>query len=208
MKHFVLTRFNWDGYEGDFFRKDNPLLLHSNLSPEEWLEHRYKLFRETRESVLSQDSDFEWIISFDKNTSKDYIDLCINGSDKITPIFCDIREFKYHDWCITSRMDNDDFYLDGALGAIQKAAQKKKMVVDIEYYQYFNGTYFTSERRAANSPFLSLVAPPNFESNCYSRPHTIMNTIYPAMKVKQPYAVMVVHGKNVANKIVGKQVKL
>ena len=135
-EHYILTRFNYGLYS------DNP---YNVLNPDKWMEHRLKLFEKCRESVLSQDVDFTWLIAMDSNTPLKYMDqIFIDG--RMNPVFCDIRKvFEVAKpntaWVITTRMDNDDTYNPGALEAIQDAAlehlhnspRRDGFVIDIDY---------------------------------------------------------------------------
>ena len=203
-----MTRFN----NGIYDRED----------AKDWMQDRIKLFKLTRESVLSQKGDFKWIISFDERTPKNVIDKCITD-DRMIVTFKDVRECFSEievdtDWVITTRLDNDDIYLDGAVEAIQENFNNYVHVIDIDYFQYETKTNkkFTSNRKAANSPFLSLVEPSNYVRTCYCRPHHLLLSGYPsesgekisipAKKINNPFALMVIHSDNMANKIVGEEV--
>ena len=210
-KHVILTRYNWDNATQDFYE------THPN--PKEWMKERYELFKATRESVLSQGVDFDWIIAFDKNTPPSYIKK-VCSAPNMFPVFNDVRElvFDYPEpFIITTRLDNDDIYLSGALQSIQDAFKPLTMVIDIDYYQFDleSGKMYTSERPGANSPFLSLVEQSKYVKTCYCRPHSKLPSGYPAkdglrevhsVKINKPLALMVIHGNNVANKIIGREI--
>ncbi len=209
-KHVVITRYNWDNATKDFYG--------THPDPEKWMEERYELFKATRDSVLSQKAEFDWYIAFDKKTPKSYVKKVCSSSNMI-PVFKDVRNLKFNykePWIITTRMDNDDLYNPGALKAIQDAFTPMLQVIDIDYEQFDGDKYYTSERRGANSPFLSLVEPSDRVKTCYCRPHSKLASGYPtkegpkkpirASKINRPLALMVIHGNNVANQIVGREI--
>lgn len=210
--HYILTRFN----NGIYDREDSA----------QWMRDRMKLFADTKKSILSQKGDFKWVISFDEKTPEAVIeevctdDRMISTTKDIRNCFEDIKVNT--EFVITSRMDNDDQYLKGAILAIQKEFQPQVYVIDIDYYQYdtVNGQKYTSGnklkkeklRELPNSPFLSLVEPSDEIHTCYCRPHNKLIDGYPnnkairtipAKKIRKPFALMVIHDENMMNKITG-----
>lgn len=208
-KHVILTRYNNGIYDG----KDAVL----------WMKERYQLFRSTRDSVLSQDADFEWVLSFDERTPDSYVTKCLTDP-RMKATTRDVRDYFEgqeidEPWVITTRIDNDDLYRPGALKAIQSKFQEQIMVIDIDYYQWDlrdNKTY-TSERYTCTSPFISLVEPSTRVKTVYCRPHNKLHDGYlitdtekraiPGVKIRERLAYMVIHGNNAANKIVGKEIQ-
>lgn len=204
--HFILTRYN----NGIYDRED----------AEQWMQSRYELFKRTSASVAVQKADFTWVIAFDERTPKAEIKKICNKS-YILPFIGDIRnidlkEYTSEKWVITSRFDNDDEYLPDAIATIQQRFTQELQVIDIDYYQYYNGHLYTSERRGPNSPFLSLVEPIETAKTCYCRPHSVLLDGYPspdghisikASKIREPLALMVLHSENMANKLVGKLIR-
>jgi hypothetical protein len=191
------------------------------------MRERYQLFRATRESVLSQDGDFQWVLSFDERTPESHMSKILSDERMIGTTLTVWDYFKEYEpdteWIITQRMDNDDILLPGAVTAIQKEFKPALMVIDIEYYQYdlISGNRYTSgnvnkgerHRLGCTSPFLSLVEPTDYIKTCYSRPHNKLMGGYPfedgtlgpigGMKIRTPFALMVVHSENLGNKITG-----
>ena len=201
--HYILTRFNVGLYT------ENP---YNVANPNEWMEHRLKLFKDCKESVLAQEVDFKWVIAVDENTPQEYLD----------EIFTDDRMIMYHgnvkevfntikpstDWVITTRFDNDDTYNEGALKAIQvvfleKNFDKPKYVIDIDYHKLFKGNNYPSNRRRANSPFLSLVeyVPERKLVTAYDKKHSNMPDFYKSIKIYDELANMVIHDRNQCNKL-------
>lgn len=214
-KHVIMTRFN----NGIYDKTEEQL---KGLTPVEWMKQRYSLFKATRESVLTQKGNFEWVISFDPNTPDGYVQKCITD-DRMTATCDDVRDYFtgmdiVEPWVITSRIDNDDLYRPGFVKAVQDAFEEKLMAIDIDYYQYDirDLQKYTSERYTATSPFMSLVEPSDNVKTVYCRPHNKIvdgypfkdgNRKIPAVKIHGQYAYMVIHNDNMANKIVGKPVK-
>ena len=192
-KHIILTRYN--------------LGLYDRPGAEEWMEHRYPYFERTRDSILSQEGDFEWWISLDVRTPRKWVND-ISTDDRIHLTSLHPKEFRSEGWTITTRMDNDDIYLPGAIKAIQSAFVEKEMVLDIRYYQMHEGNLYTSNRNMPNSPFLSLIEN-GANKTCYARPHSKMLEDFRGKFVSdEPLALMVVHDMNMGNRITGDKVSL
>jgi len=196
LKHVILTRFN--------------LGLYDKPGADEWMARRMPLFERTRESVLSQNEDFEWILSMDKNTPNRYLQSIIRDS-RMTITHEHPNTYKPDGWTITTRLDNDDIYLPGAVKAIQNKAKEMEMVIDLRYHQLYKGEAWSSgtvkdgwERPHPNSPFLSLVSK---DKNCYARPHTKMvGEFISRFATNKILAYMVIHDNNLGNKIVGRKI--
>jgi hypothetical protein len=212
--HFILTRFN----QGVYDRKDSA----------KWMTDRLKLFEKTKKSVLSQSGKFQWVIAFDDRTPEEVIEK-VCSDPRMISTHRDVRDYFEGvkidtDFVITSRLDNDDIYLPGAVLAIQKAFQPQVYVIDMEYLQhdiikdekYTSGNKLKKEKTRIqnNGPFLSLCEPSDYVRTCYCRPHNLLLDGYPSAdgKVKIPstkieiYALMVIHSKNMMNKITGYKV--
>jgi len=210
-KHFILTRYNTQQ------QPDGGFLCDDLNKARKWMDDRMKLFEKTRESVLSQEGEFEWIISLDKRTPNRYIQEIVNDK-RIQIVHCDIRdtfdEIKVEEpWVITTRLDNDDLYLPGAIKAIQSCFTTQEIIIDLRYYQKKGKTLYSSgpngtERHAPNSPFLSLIERTNKKiRTAFARPHTVMIDEYKGTwPSREVFAYQVIHGKNAANKIVGTKI--
>lgn len=217
-KHVILTRYNNGIYDG----KDAVL----------WMKERYQLFRSTRDSVLSQDADFEWVLSFDERTPDSYVTKCLTDP-RMKATTRDVRDYFEgqeidEPWVITTRIDNDDLYRPGALKAIQRAFEQRIMTIDIDYYQwdlngnktYTSGNVSKGETYRPDdfgSPFISLIEPSDRIKTVYCRPHSKLIHGYlisddekieiPHVKIHEQLAFQVIHGKNLANKITGKEIQ-
>lgn len=186
MQHVILTRFN----NGIYDRPD----------AYEWMKHRLELFKATKESVLSQDAAFDWVVSFDERTPIELMDeVCTFPT--MHPVTDLVQSFQPDGWLLSTRLDNDDILLPNAIEEIQTAAKMfkgREMVIDIDYRKRdFKGVY-PSNRPRANSPFLSLMSE---RKNCYCRPHTFMPDDFPSYKIDKVLAEMVIHDKNAANTV-------
>jgi len=191
LRHVILTRFN--------------LGLYDKPGANEWMEHRFPLFDKTRQSILEQDGEFEWWLSMDGRTPEKWINRIFTDSRmRITSDHP--KDFRCDGWTITTRMDNDDLYLPGAVKAIQESASKQEMVLDLRYFGMSGGKLYHSERVQPNSPFLSLVEN-GVKRTCYARPHSNMLEEYKSIFVsRDEYALMVIHDRNLGNRVVGREV--
>jgi hypothetical protein len=186
------------------------------------MKDRYELFKATRESVLSQDGDFEWVIALDGRTPSTFVEKLLTD-DRMHVYFGDIRDYfdeypvKDAEWVITSRIDNDDLYKPGFVKTIQDNFSPQIMAIDIDYYQLDirDGQKYTSARDTCTSPFISLVEPSNRVKSVYCRPHNKLQGGYPfeegnrnitGVKLRDVLAYMVIHDDNMANKLVGKPI--
>jgi hypothetical protein len=132
-------------------------------------------------------------------------------------------------WVITSRIDCDDYYNKDAIYTIQLKFEPKIKVIDLYYEQivhstgerFTNGNAMRGERyrMSNNGPFLSLIEPSERVMTCFCRPHSVLGLGYPFPDgnkeiptckimdffngVPYPWAYMVIHDHNVANKITG-----
>jgi hypothetical protein len=214
-KHFILTRYNTQQ------QPDGGFLYDDVSKANKWMEARMKLFEKTRKSVLDQEGEFEWIISLDSRTPNRFIQEIITDS-RMKVVNCDIRDTfdrieLEEPWVITSRLDNDDLYLPGAVLAIQSCFTNAEIIVDLRYYQKKGSKLFSSGterdgwvRPNPNSPFLSLIEKTNKEKirTAFARPHNLMTNEYKGVwPTNDVLAYQVIHGANAANKIVGKEVK-
>ena len=190
-EHVILTRYNLGLYERD--------------DAEEWMEHRMGYFVETRKSVLSQEVAFKWLVCVDPKTPEECLDRIFTDS-RMVPHFAHPNTYRSVGWTITTRFDNDDIYLSGALRAIQDAFIPEEIAVDIKYLQLYKDELYTSERTQPNSPFISLIEN-GARRTCYARPHTKMSEDFKAKFASdEVYAYMVIHENNLGNKLVGRKV--
>jgi len=188
-----------------------------------WMDERMELFKACRDSVLSQEGGFQWIISLDERTPNRYLQE-IFTDERMQIVHCDVRDtFKEVEistpWVITSRLDCDDQYKPGAVKAIQSKFEPKLKVIDIGFSQleWETGKEYPGEDRWSGSMFISLVEPQFRVITAFCRPHGQVATEYPMRgdyktkweqltnigkdKVDEPLAMMVCHGNNITNAI-------
>ena len=189
-RHVILTRYN--------------LGLYDREDADRWMKHRYAMFEKTRASVLDQEGDFEWILSVDERTPDRWVNELLSDS-RMTASVEHPNKFRSEGWTITTRLDNDDIYMPGAVKAIQSRFATKELVIDLRYWGFFDGKLYESDRPQPNSPFLSLVEN-GAKKTCYARPHSKMICDYESIFAsREHFALMVVHDRNLGNKIVGKE---
>jgi hypothetical protein len=170
-----------------------------------WMRHRFKYFEQTRISVLEQEGDFEWWLCMDGRTPSGWFNKLL--TDPRMHVTSDHpKDFRSKGWTITTRLDNDDIYLPGAVKKIQETFSMQELVLDLHYLQFADGKLYTSERVQPNGPFLSLIED-GAERTCYARPHSNMLEDFKSVFVsRDPYALMVIHDRNLGNRIVGTEV--
>ena len=223
-KHYIFTRWNL---------MDNDNNIYNNrfiYDPEEWMEHRIKLFNEiTLPSVMCQTSNnFTWLLSFAKETPKWITDEYASWPNvKIIYEYPRswLREkagLKDGEWIITSRIDNDDFIFPEYIEKVQSKFNEEFLLVDTDGRQLDlkTGKHYTVERKTCNSPFISLieqVGTPWKSTTTGSTIHERIKTVYycshtklewhfPAVKINEVLYKMVIHDRNAANRIVGYEV--
>ena len=173
--------------------------------------------------MLSQEGDFEWVISLDKRTPNRYVQKIITDS-RMKVVNCDIRDtFKEikvdTPWVITSRLDNDDQYLPGFVRNVQRKFRPKLRVIDVGFNQleWETGDIYPGERRWSGSMFISLIEPSSRIATVFCRPHGQVASEYPmtghwstgwgnltnigGVTLENKLALMVCHGNNITNAI-------
>ena len=134
-KHFLITRFNLRNPKWISDKKNVAVLT------DEWHENRFKLFDEfCFKSVSAQtNTNFEWLVFFDKTTPQKFIDhveelkskmtnfipLYVDGMDKFLPSILDYVSQCEEDYIITSRLDNDDAISKDYIKEVQKRFDKQ-----------------------------------------------------------------------------------
>ena len=213
-KHYVFTRFNllddFDGLKTVYNNPDIP-------DPDGWMEHRMELFENFCLPSLKAQTcqNLTWLLSFAKETPQKYIRKC-EEYDRVQVIYdyprTWVRKNYTEGWLITSRIDNDDYYEPTFIEQIQNQPNiYPPEIVDIDYRQLniATGRFYTSCRATPNSPFLSLweyIEPGQEAKTCYYCSHTNMPNHFRARKIPEPLATMVIHDRNVINKIVGNEI--
>ena len=209
-------------YMDDHFMYDDP------DKANRWMDGRMDLFDACANSVLSQEGDFEWIISLDERTPDRYVNHIIRDS-RMKVVHCDVRDALQEEeidtpWVITSRLDCDDQYLPGAVKYIHSQFEPKLKVIDFVYNEldWGRGKQYFSKRHYAGSMFISLIEPASRIVTAFCRPHgqvagqypmsghwsTKWNNLTEIAKVRysKPLALMVCHGGNITNEIHGEEI--
>lgn len=225
-EHYILTRFNTQ-------LDDNGLLLYDKPGADEWMETRMVLFERTKESVLSQNGNFNWVVSLDERTPDRFLNE-IFTDERMILTHLDIRhpflegEIKPKtDWVITTRLDNDDRYFPGFVTEVQGKFEPKLKVIDVAFYQLEEATdklYVPRRKKWPASMYISLVEPKERVMTAFCRPHGQVFGEYPTegdyktglknlrkighSYINKPLAMMVCHGTNMTNAIDGEYLKM
>lgn len=201
--------------------------------PDEWMQHRIKLFEKyTLPSVLNQTCrNFQWLLSFAKETPDKITDryrsypfvkvIYQYPADFVRGLYGTV--LKDGDWLITSRLDNDDTIEPTYIAKIQEQylddmVPDNFFLVDTDGRQLDlkTGKYYTVARRSNNSPFISLIEKVGvkFKSingtqidepikTVFYCSHSKMEWHFPSMKIPERLYTMIIHDRNISNKIVG-----
>lgn len=198
-QHYILTRMN--------------LGIYNRADAGQWMRHRLGLFESyLLPSIMRQtNNNFRWILCFDERTPDevicryDYMDHVIIAYQQ--PKFVVPTLEPDAQWLITSRIDNDDFYFPEFVQTIQDRFEPYEHILDVDYYQWDNrkgkGGVYSSARKAANSPFITLIERWDNARGVCQRPHNLMPNYFAADKIGQVLAVQMITGYNVLNKIRG-----
>ena len=226
-KHYIFTRWNLQDDKIDIY--NNPLIP----DPEEWMEHRMKLFDEiTLPSVMMQTCrDFTWLLSFSPATP---IKILRKYSEfpNVHIIYEYPRTYlrkmlaNRKEWIITSRLDNDDMIAPEYVEKVQGQFDEKFLLVDTDGVQLdlATGKTYTPDRKGNNSPFISLIEYTGVSwmsisrdpderrlitepvKTCYWCSHSKMEWHFPSVKIPQRLYKMVIHDRNVTNHITGNEI--
>jgi len=223
-KHFILTRWN--------LLLDGQSVYTNSPDPDGWMRHRAELFeRITLPSIKAQRlKNFTWLLAFDRQTPKEYylkylkhpyIEVIYDYPKTYMNNLFKERKIKNGDWLITTRLDNDDFLEHDFVFQVQRQFNDYRKIVDTDGVQWDleSNKFYTVERRFNNSPFLSLieragdmtpllsgVRPEEPIKTCFYCSHTKMIDHFPSMKIDKKLYRMVIHDRNISNRIVGKEI--
>jgi hypothetical protein len=200
------------------------LLYDDKAKAKKWMDERMELFEACKESVLSQEGDFKWVISLDKRTPNRYVQKIVTD-ERMKVVHCDVRDSLKDveidtPWVITSRLDCDDQYKSGFVKQVQRKFRPMLRVIDVGIVQLDWETkeeHFKMVRRKG-SMFISLVEPSSRVITAFCRPHGEVESEYPMkghwstgwdeltpiskVRIEDRLAVMVCHGNNITNAIV------
>ena len=230
-KHYIFTR--WNLLDANTTIYNNPNVK----NPEEWMEHRMKLFDEiTLPSVMLQTSrNFTWLLAFDVSNTPTWIINKYREFPNITPIHLYPADYvrctgihKDGDWIITSRLDNDDMILPEYIETVQSYFDETFKLVDTDGVKHViaTGKEYTPARKSNNSPFISLIeqvgVPWQSIANdpkerrlitehvktVYFCSHSHMEMHFPSVKSYKKLYKMIIHDRNISNKLEGNESEL
>jgi hypothetical protein len=180
--------------------------------------------------------NFTWLLSFAKQTPYYLIPVKHWDYSNIKIIYEYPRTFlrncylfgKFNkgDWIITTRLDNDDFLEPNYIREVQNYLKEPPnfpcLIVDTDGVQWDIQTdkFYTTDRRTNNSPFLSFIEKVGTDWNslstgeliteplktCFYCSHTNMINHFPSLKIQKKLYRMVIHDRNISNKIVGEEI--
>jgi hypothetical protein len=170
-QHYIITRFN--------LRKESWVTTKNNekVLSEEWLKDRFELFENyCFSSVKNQvNQNFKWLVFFDINTPNNYkqrvqelqesysnfVPFFIDGMNNFLPeIVKNIKLLDTKEYCITSRLDNDDSLHKDYINTIQSYfAKQDHFAIDlIDGYTLQTGsTVRFGFKKQLFNPFISLI---------------------------------------------------
>lgn len=214
IQHIVITRFNLKISGGFASDKSG-----SKTRSEEWLDHRFELFeRYCLPSMAAQSNkDFIWLVCFDEATDEKYRqrmqqarELCpqiqdcyIEGVDVLPELFRRVEQDA--DILITTRLDNDDAFREDALATVRQQVEhvNNDLCVNFRFGFAYNQTEAVVFPQKYN-PFSSLIEfkkPEGFKT-IFAAGHGKIHQLAKVRQIKTgPYWMMVVHDKNVTNKM-------
>ncbi|MBI9041304.1 glycosyltransferase [Lutibacter sp.] len=170
-QHYIITRFN--------LRKDDWTTTKNNekVLSDSWLQERFDLFENyCFSSVKNQtNKNFKWLVFFDINTPESYkqkVEEFQKSFDNFVPFFIDgmtnflpeiVKNIKLLDskeYCITSRLDNDDSLHINYVNTIQSYFDSQDhFAIDlIDGYTLQTGsTVRFGLKKQLYNPFISLI---------------------------------------------------
>jgi len=192
--------------------------IYDQPKSKEWMEHRIELFEKyTLPSILNQtNKNFTCVLCFDERTPNDVI--CKYDYLDNVEIYWDLPKYWIKtkppetDWILTSRIDNDDYYMDTFVEDIQKEfiSRKQHMVIDIGYLmlEEKTGDVYDMERPVYNSPFITLCEWWHTAEGVMAHEHTRAYNLYKGYIIPKYLSVQVIHDWNITNRARGKKVDI
>jgi len=229
-KHYIFTR--WNLLDTNTTIYNNPAID----NPEVWMKHRMELFEKyTLPSVMLQTcKNFTWLLAFAKETPiwitdkyKEFPNVVI-----IREYPADwLRRYWGHtegDWIISSRLDNDDMIMPEYIETVQSYFDETFKLVDTDGVKHViaTGKEYTPARKSNNSPFISLIeqvgVPWQSIANdpkerrlitehvktVYFCSHSHMEMHFPSVKSYKKLYKMIIHDRNISNKLEGNESEL
>jgi hypothetical protein len=183
--------------------------------------------------MCQTERNFTWLLAFDKKTP-DWILSKYASFPGVEVIFqypADYLRGIYNmdhkgEWIITSRLDNDDIILPEYIETVQSYFDETFKLVDVNGFQFdlATGKHYDPDRAGCTSMFISLIeqvgTPWLSISNdpeekrlidmpvktVYYCSHSKMEWHFPSVKNPKRLYKMVVHDRNIGNKITGYEI--
>ena len=214
-QHFILTRFNVKMWSKD---KHGAEVLTEN-----WQKHRFDLFQNyCLPSIASQiNSNFKWIVYFDKNTDKTFLNKITNIQSNYScflPVFVQDSSHMFDtykkdiinlidseiDYLITTRLDNDDCLSKNAIQKIQTSFHGAHIGIINLYcgYVYDIDKKILVKRNLSSNPFIYLKEKylPDEIQTVWSGEHGHLSKQYNLIDIcDDNYWLQIVHKRNVIN---------
>ena len=217
VQHFVITRFNLKIASGFSVDKSGV-----STQSDDWLSHRFDLFeRYCLPSLAAQtNKDFIWFVFFDESTSETYRQRMEKAQQQCPQLrACYIPDTDIHsvmnraideqtDVLITTRIDNDDAFREDALAVIRQQLDNvsQDTVINLRFGYSYDG-HLAEVFSQKYNPFSSLIEfrkPDGFMTIFGEHGHGKIHKIARVKQIKTgPHWLMVVHDRNVANKMPG-----
>lgn len=200
-KHYIFTRYNLGLYT------DNPYKIED---PDQYMEKRLPLFINYLRGLKEQtNQNYTALVAVDPNTPLKYLnDIAteVNYIDSNIQLITEPHEEWLRKqqiearWLITSRLDNDDYYLPAFVEEIQKNFNAKQVVYDIMHVRVKGENATLEERGRNNSPFTTLIEQwtSNPKTIFHGEGHTYLPKYFKCVRLpyNEPLAVCNVHGSN------------
>lgn len=220
MTHYILTRWN------QLHDKQNIYNFEGIEDHDKWMDERAILFEKyCLPSVDAQvDKDFTWVLAFSSQTPAKYYEkyqeypyikiiFDMHPTTYMNSIYG--TEIKKDDWIGTSRLDNDDCLHPNFIKTVKSRFRNRYALVDTLGCQYDVQAekFHDTGRRYPNSPFLTVFEkagefPDHNIHTCFYKSHThLHNHIRSELSQHRLYC-QIIHGNNVANKIVGDEISI
>lgn len=208
--------------DSDIYNFDNERIP----DPEKWNRERVVLFEKyCLNSIMNQTChDFVWVLAFSRKTPPEiyepYMELpnvrIIFDTHPFTYMqtLCG-NELKIGEWVITTRLDNDDSVHPSFVQDIQDRFSEEYKLIDFKGCQYDVDAkkFHAAGREYPNSPFISIVEKVGeFDDfklrTCYYKSHTHFHTTIKSEMHDDIRYCQIIHGNNIVNKIVGKEIEI
>lgn len=219
VKHYILTRYNvaTPGRWEDIRLRPN------------WLEKRYELFVDyCLPGIAAQTrKDFEWILFFDTQTPKEYLERMEN-LQKVFPFriqttdLFEMKDLCGHfmkeqgdgEWLLTTRLDSDDILSHDFVERLRNVA-KPGIHQNINFPNGFilsvkNGKLSLYKERDLSGPYASLMEPYSTHiQTIWGRHHRRIDEMAPIIQEgEKPAWLQVIHDDNISNHVRGVRVPL